>query len=63
MRLQESEVNIMYPKLIKSVFLILIVVVLICCIYVSFSNKNGVCIQASHVVLAGDQHPDGQNHS
>ncbi len=53
----------MYPKLIKSAFLILVVVVLICCIYVSFSNKNGVRIQASHVVLASDQHPDEKSHS
>ncbi len=53
----------MYPKLIKSAFLILVVVVLICCIYVSFSNKNGARIQALHVVLASDQHPDVQNRS
>ena len=63
MHLQESEGNIMYPKLIKSAFLILVVVVLICCIYVSFSNKNGTRIQASQVVLANDQHSDGQDHS
>jgi hypothetical protein len=53
----------MYPKLIKLAFLILVVVVLICCIYVSFSNKNGARIQASHVVLANERHPDEQNHS
>ena len=53
----------MYPKLIKSAFLILVVVVLICCIYVSFSNKNGARMQASQVVLASDQRPEGQSHS
>lgn len=63
MHLQESEENIMYPKLIKSVFLILVVVVLVCCIYVSFSNKNGARIQALHVVLANDQRPDEKSHS
>ena len=53
----------MYPKLIKSAFLILVVVVLICCIYVSFSNKNGARIQASQDVLASDQRPDEKSHS
>ena len=50
----------MYPKLIKSAFLILFVVVLICCIYVSFSYKNGASFKASQDVLASDQHPDGR---
>ncbi len=63
MHLQESEVNTMYPKLIKSAFLILFVVVLICCIYASFTYKNGASLQASQDVLASDQHPDGQNHT
>ncbi len=53
----------MYYKLIGSAFLILVVVVLICCIYVSFSNKNGARIQASYVVLANDQRPDEKSHS
>ncbi len=53
----------MYYKLIGSAFSILVVMISIYCINVSFSSKNGDCVQAQQVVLASDQQPDEQSHS
>ncbi len=48
----------MYPKLIKSAFLILVVMISIYCINISFSGKNGAHMQSPQVALASDQQPD-----
>ena len=41
----------------------LVVMISIYCINISFSSKNTTSIQAAQVVLAGDKHTGGQNHS
>ncbi len=53
----------MYYKLIGTVFSMLVVMISIYCINISFSSKNTTSIQAPQVVLAGDKHTGGQNHS